>query len=496
MSKTRKIIFIMTNTQRYDMLGCYGNKDMSTPNLDNLASKGMLFERAYCCQPVCGPARAALFTGTFPHTNGSWGNSMQLGVDIKTTGQLLKDAGIHTAYMGKWHLDAGDYFGLGRCPDGWDYEYWYDMRNFLEEFDNETRLKFRNTNTMLQEDIPIEDTFAHRVCNRAESFLEKHGSEDFFMVVSLDEPHGPFLCPEPFASMYKDYQFPKSKAVWDRLEGKPDSQIAWAGDRINEDKDNIDMSDRFYLGCNSFADYEIGRVLKSAHKYAPDALIIYTADHGHFMKTHSLFTKGAAFYDDIARIPLIIKWPDVISGSVCKYPSSHIDILPTILEAADIKIPYILQGKSMIPALVNPEVRINNYVFCEFNRYELWVDGGGAFQPMRSVFDGRYKLSVNLLSTDELYDIESDPEEMINLIDSDVHANERDRLHDAVLNWMNDTIDPFRGYYWERRPWRKDARPATWSYTGYDRYVENELDQPRFLDYNTGLPVKEFVWKK
>ena len=73
MRKHKKIVLIMTDTQRRDMLGCYGNKDMKTPNLDKLAGQGMRFERAYTCQPVCGPARSALFTGTYPHSNGSWG---------------------------------------------------------------------------------------------------------------------------------------------------------------------------------------------------------------------------------------------------------------------------------------------------------------------------------------------------------------------------------------------------------------------------------------
>ncbi len=84
MENTRKIVLIMADTQRCDMLGCYGNTDMKTPNIDRLASRGMLFRRAYTTQPVCGPARSAIFTGTYPHSNGSWGNSMPLGANVKT----------------------------------------------------------------------------------------------------------------------------------------------------------------------------------------------------------------------------------------------------------------------------------------------------------------------------------------------------------------------------------------------------------------------------
>ena len=116
MSTSNQIVFIMTDTQRTDMLGCYGNPDMKTPNLDRLARDGVRFDKAYTCQPVCGPARSALFTGTFPHSNGSWGNSMPLGANVKTVGQRLTDSGIHSAYIGKRHLDGGDYFGMGRRP--------------------------------------------------------------------------------------------------------------------------------------------------------------------------------------------------------------------------------------------------------------------------------------------------------------------------------------------------------------------------------------------
>ena len=94
MSKPRRVVVIMTDTQRWDMVGCYGNKDMKTPHLDALASQGVRFDRAYTCQPVCGPARAGMFTGTRPHSNGSWANSMPLGDNVKTIGQRVRDNGV------------------------------------------------------------------------------------------------------------------------------------------------------------------------------------------------------------------------------------------------------------------------------------------------------------------------------------------------------------------------------------------------------------------
>ena len=132
----KQLVFIMTDTQRWDMVNCYRETGLSTPCIDRLAASGVRYERAYTTQPVCGPARSGLFTGLYPSSNGSWANCMALGDNVHTIGQRLHDNGISTAYIGKWHLDGSDYFGNGICPDGWDPDYWYDMRRYLEELGN------------------------------------------------------------------------------------------------------------------------------------------------------------------------------------------------------------------------------------------------------------------------------------------------------------------------------------------------------------------------
>ena len=139
-------------------------------------------------------------------------------------------------------------------------------------------------------------------------------------------------------------------------------------------------------------------------------------------------------------------------------------------------------------------MRVNDKIFTEFGRYENDQDGFGGLQLMRSTFDGRYKLSINLLSTDELYDIQEDPGEMINLINDEKYAKIRNELHDAILDNMNKTVDPFRGYCWENRSWRKDARKPSWAYTGLKRSKEEDsMYAPKELDYSTGMPVDGLV---
>ena len=126
MKERPNIVLIMTDTQGVNVVGCYGRPEMKTPNIDRLASEGILFDRAYTCCPVCSPARSSIFTGNYPHTTGVLANNLPLGMNIKTIGERLSDAGWHTAYIGKWHLSGTDYFDDGRCPPRWDPKYWYD----------------------------------------------------------------------------------------------------------------------------------------------------------------------------------------------------------------------------------------------------------------------------------------------------------------------------------------------------------------------------------
>ncbi|MCG8481328.1 MAG: sulfatase-like hydrolase/transferase [Spirochaetales bacterium] len=491
-----RVIFIMTDTQRTDMVGCYGNGDMHTPHLDRLSSEGIRFDRAYTCQPVCGPARSALFTGTFPHTNGSWGNGMPLGANVKSVGQRLRDTGLTTAYIGKWHLDGGDYFGLGRCPDGWDREYWYDMRTYLEELTPAERRRSRDT-TLDPGEVTADFTFGHRCSNRAVDYIRRHRDDDFFLVVSYDEPHDPSICPEPYASMYRDYLFPRSPNVADPLDAKPEHQRIWAGDRLTEGGWAPEIRAAAFFGCNAFIDSEIGRLLEAVDEYADDALVIYTSDHGRFLHSHRLTGKGPAMYEEITRIPLLVRWPSSAPrGVVCSQPVSHIDVVPTVMDFFQRPVPTMLEGRSLLPLFRAVDTRVNEAVFMEFGRYEVDHDGFGGFQPIRACCDGRYKLVINLLTGDELYDLTDDPAEMENLIVSPRYTAVRNALHDRILRWMNETRDPFRGYYWEDRPWRSDRRASSWEYTGMTRQREHEEYEPRQLDYDTGLEMTEAVRKK
>lgn len=488
----KQTVLLMVDTQRKDMLSCYDDEAIQTPNIDSLANNGMLFENAYTCQPVCGPARSALFTGLYPHNNGMEANSMPLRQNIKTIGQRLTEEGIECGYIGKWHLDGGDYFGYGRCPDGYNKKYWYDMRNFLDELPNDkSRMLSRKNMSERMDDPKEEDTYAHRCADRAIAFLEEFKEKDFFLTLSFDEPHDPSVCPRSFFHQLKKCKFKlkKSKNVYASLKNKPEHQKIWRKASPKMPYYIFRKTQNAFIACNAFCDYEFGRVLNKIKELKLDPMIIYTSDHGAMLLSHGLVGKGCVMYDEITNIPFIISGGGFKKGT-SKTPVSHIDVVPTIMKYYDIRIPQALPGKPLQEIDLTASKRD---VFMEFTRYEVDHDGFMGFQPIRSIFDGRYKLVINLMTTDELYDLVSDPFEKNNLIYSKQHEKIRNSLLDKLLDNMNNTRDMYRGYYWYCREWRKGAKPS-FKYTGYTRQqIEDDFIQ---CDYATGLPMKNSVRKK
>ena len=481
----KQAVLIMVDTQRQDMLSCYDADAAPTPVLDALAREGMQFTNGYTCQPVCGPARSAIFTGLYPHSNGMIANSMQLGANTNTAGEWLSPHGIECGYIGKWHLDGGDYFGYGRCPTGYNPTYWYDRRNFLDELTEEERKKSRQPMQTRLDDPKEEDTYAHRCADRAIRFLEEFREKDFFLTLSLDEPHDPSVCPRRFVEALKKQKlkFHRTPNVKYKLKNKPDHQAIWAKESGKLPFWGLQKAlQRGMLACNLFCDYEIGRVLDKVRELGLDPLVIYTADHGDMFLSHGIMGKGCVMYNEVTRVPFLMKGGGFAQGKNTT-PVSHIDLLPTLMAHFGVQVPKMMQG-SPLQGIGCDEKRD---IFIEFTRYEVDHDGFMGFQPIRCIFDGRYKLVINLMTSDELYDLQEDPYEQENLILDKAYAKIRNNLHDRLIEQMNVTRDVFRGYYWHCRPWRPEVKPS-FRHTGYTRQLEEE-DFTQ-LDYSTGLPMQ------
>ena len=507
MPKKQTVIFLI-DTQGANCVGCYRpGLGLGTPHIDRIAAEGVRFGRAHTCSPVSGPARSALFTGLYPHSNGVLANDMAPHAGIPTLGQRLARAGVATGYAGKWHLDGSDYFGDGRCPPGWEPQTWMDGRNYLESLPDERSRKLSRRELapadVARHGITSEFTHAHRIADRAIDFIRRHRDRDFLLVVSIDEPHHPAICPEPFVSAFEDFLFPVPNAA-DPLLDKPLGQREWAAHTspaweprmVRDAAGGAWLRHPRHFGCNSFADHQVGRVMHAVHRDCPGALVAYTADHGDMFGSHRLHGKGPCMYEEITRVPLIVRWPEnAPAGAVSPGVVSHIDLAPTVLDYFGVPVPDLLHGRSLLPQITAPQTAVNNEIFIEFNRFEIDHDGFGAFAPIRCAFDGRHKLAINLLDTDELYDHAADPGEMRNLVNDPAHAAARDRLHGEILAWMNRTRDPLRGPHWRRRPWGGITNGSTWGGPTRPRPAD-EAWFPKSLLYDTAEEVACYEYNK
>jgi uncharacterized sulfatase len=290
---------------------------------------------------------------------------------------------------------------------------------------------------------------------------------------------------EPF----KDFEYELGPSAFDDLKDKPAHHREWAEacSHIPQRRKGY-YHNPLYFGCNSYVDYEMGRVLEAVERYAPEnTYIIYTSDHGEMMGAHGIHVKGPVMYEEITHIPLIIKGPEIKPDSVNESLISHIDLLPSLLDLAGADAVPILEGNSFASLLSSGACDSERSLVMEFNRYEIEHDSWGGFKPIRSIMKDNYKLVINLLHTDEFYDLEKDPGEVKNLIDVPEFSSIRDAMHRDLLDWMYQKRDPFRGPEWERRPWQKQ-RTLKWN--GMFRPRPADGYAKSVLDYDTGKPTK------
>ncbi|MFP4382184.1 MAG: sulfatase-like hydrolase/transferase [Candidatus Sumerlaeia bacterium] len=470
------IVFVFTDTTNKHHLGCYGEPGAVTPHTDRLAEEGVRFDRSYCSAPVCTPARGTIMTGLHAPVNGAWYNDATPYRNVPMMGDIFKAAGVKVGYTGKWHLDGGLYNGYGKAEGGFPQEWWYDGKCYVDDIGPEKAKQWKqfarhDYEGMLENAFPAEDCWGHRVTNRAIDFLEKAGDDPFLLCVAYDEPHGPFMAPREFLEAIDPSKFKiRPNVIIGVPEGKPAHQ-EWVAHGHNNTEEDLRNYWRYYLACNSFIDSELGRLVDAVERlHGDDTYIIFTSDHGEQMGSHGGWGKGYTAYNENINTPLIIKGPNVARGAVSQALAGQIDLLPTLCDMAGIDKPEHLQGRSLMPVLRDPDSKVNEHVFVTYSRFgndgepewddehdadHLFVPGKqrSEFYPWRAVVDQRYKLVINLLDTDELYDLEDDPYEMTNRINDPALASERDRLHKILLDELVHSRDPMRCTAWAKRAW-------------------------------------------
>lgn len=453
------IVFIMTDQQRYDMLRCAGASWMHTPNLDRLAASGCRFTNGFTTTPLCTPARAGLFTGMYGSSSGAGCNEQPVFRTTALLGEIFTAAGFHAAYIGKWHLNGieGGYYGDGKPDGGFDPDYWYDGRRFIQDVGEDGFKKWNRGSDLLDADC-----WGTRVADRAVTFLEKHHAKPFLLCVSFDEPHGPSSAPQRFYDLYKGSTRPWQPNMADHdFCGKGRIHRAFHGMKAKSSyvPPGTDPNNHLgYFGSTSFIDEQIGRILDAVDRFcSEDTAIVFTSDHGDMAGSHGMTGKGPVMYEETIRVPLIIRWPGITRpASVCDSLVSHIQMSPTLSDMAHLAAHPQFQGASLMRQLQAPDEPLSDAVFLEYNRFGIMHDNHWGFVPSRTIRTATHKLVLNLCDTDELYDLALDPGEMDNRIHDPSLAEIRTGLHDQLLEWQDDRVDPLRGQWWWSRPWRPD----------------------------------------
>ncbi len=464
------IVFITTDTQGSDMISAYGRRPgVDTPCIDRLAEEGVLFENAFTASPVCTPARSAWFTGLYPNRNGALTNEVSIGRQVPILAEELKKVGYQTHHFGKWHLDSGAYEGRGVADGGFDSETWYDLKNFIDEVGREGANKFGAWNKGWKDESFC---FAHRVADRAIAAMQGRGQEDRpgFFAIEFDEPHGPYICPPPFRDRFRQEDIEIPDTIRQDLSDKPRLQQEYSAFLAKSREDPNSLPDYYfrYYNCNSYVDYEIGRVIEEAKRaLGENTLFIFTSDHGDHQGSFGLCAKGPTMYERTIKVPLVVAGALVEGkGRRVDCMTSGVDVWATVMDAAGVNPPAdrAYAARSFLPVLRGvADDAGREDVIVEYNRFGQPHKQCDGFFPIRCVRTKRWKLSINLFDTDELYDLEADPQERRNLIGESAFAKTRDQLHDRILDHMEATQDLLRGPAWLRRPWREDA---DWPFEG------------------------------
>ncbi|MEM9658036.1 MAG: sulfatase [Planctomycetota bacterium] len=427
------VLLIITDDQN-DYLAEASEVDVQTPAFDRLRRQAINFRHAYCASPVCGPSRAALFSGLYPHHTGAylngadpWRKSQPLD-QAETLPELFRRSGYFTWGMGKlFHAKLPDH----RAGDQWDNRA-SPNGGFGPFADKDHR--FAGKFFSVQEwDRPDDDFPDVRSANAAVEFLRnRSSSQPFLMVYGLWRPHNPWTAPRRFFDRYEasEIDFPPPGYAVDDLQDIPaDGQrlAAIFGERWDGFGDANRAAWRRilhgYLACTSFADWNVGRVLDALDEAGLDdeTIVIVTSDNGYHVGEKHHYGKST-LWEKSARVPLLIRLPDGRhAGASSDAAVGLIDLYPTLRRLCDLAAPpQTLDGRDLSPLLGDPEA--------PWPHPAITTYGEGRF----SLRSGPWRYIRYADGTEELYDHRRDPHEFDNLADRPEHENLKSSFRKSV----------------------------------------------------------------
>ncbi|MDR6553897.1 sulfatase-like hydrolase/transferase [Paenibacillus qinlingensis] len=416
-SNQPNVIVFFTDQQRWDTTGIHGNPLGLTPNLDRFAQSGTHLENAFTCQPLCGPARSALQTGLYPTETGCYRNKNPLPPDVRTMAHYFNDAGYKTGYIGKWHL--ADENPVPASKRG-GYQYWLGANALELSSEPYNAILWDNENQR----VKLPGYRVDALTDAAVRFVNEHQDDPFFLFLSFLEPHhqnrvDDYVAPDGYRERFQSRYVPPDLAA---LGGTAHQHLGG------------------YYGMVKRLDENFGRlldVLKSLNIHK-NTIVLFTSDHACHFKTRNALYKQSGHESSI-RVPMALGGPGFERGGRLPELISLIDLPPTLLDAAGIQVPEHMQGRSLMPLLRREQIKWPDDLYVQISGVQL----GRAIRTQRWKYavsapgqDGTEVPGSDRYIEEFLYDLESDPYELTNLIEFESHRAVAERMRKRLLTRM------------------------------------------------------------
>ncbi|MGD7788807.1 sulfatase family protein [Propionibacteriaceae bacterium Y1700] len=435
------ILLICTDQQRWNALGAAGNDEISTPNLDRLAGQGARFTNCYVQSPVCAPSRASLMTGQYVHTHGLWANGVDLPTPNRQVTEQLAGAGYDCGLVGKYHLAACFDGRTEHAPPGmrafrWAHDpYRGSSENAYHRWLAATHPEVHAAATAGEiswDEVPTEAHYSRWIGNETVEWLTtgRRRDQPFFFIANFFDPHHGFGAPTEYRDRYVAEDLSRPVTVDGELDTKPSvhteaSQKSYAGHaRGFAECSAAELQEikAAYYAMVTLVDDEVGRILDTldAEGLADDTLVIFTSDHGEMLGDHQLLLKGPMLYDVAVKVPLLIRLPGVTGeGVVIDELVQWIDLTRTLTDVAGCAALPAGQGIGLLELASGAEVPHRGWALSEYRNSGHAYDSPSLLTMVRRD-DTKIIIHHGEPATDrrlegELYDLASDPDELINL---------------------------------------------------------------------------------
>ncbi|MNI09951.1 Arylsulfatase [compost metagenome] len=462
------IIYIFADQWRKQAVGFRNEDPVITPNIDQFAQESLVFDHALSCTPLCSPHRAALLTGKYPQSNGVYTNC-KIGADVMLQpdeiciGDVLKQEGYDTGYIGKWHLDLPE---QNVCPEpvsgarGWDaytppgpkrhgFDFWYSYG----AFDNHLEPHYWQDDANM---ITVKQWSLEHETDVALEYIQKHSENEspFALFVSWNPPHSPFeSVPEVYKEMYANRPLKLRPNV------QAESLKAHTGEPFDSGIDNLERYTRDYYAAITGLDQQFGRIIEAVRDLGieKDTLIVLSSDHGELMGSHGLMAKHS-WHEESIGIPCIMRWPGEIPQGNTSLLFNSVDIMPTLLGLAGAKVPSSVEGKDFSDVVIGrtEQAEVSSAFLCAFpgrkEIIELFASQGLDNQEYgwRAVRTQRYTYVIHRgyepgeTTQRLLYDLKNDPYQLHPVLVTDVASHVvATELERELQGWLLQTGDRF-----------------------------------------------------